>query len=46
MDLEIVLLNELIQTEKKKYGIPFMWNPKRNVTNELTKQKQTHRLRE
>ena len=27
------------------YGIPYMWNRKINVTNELTKQKETHRLR-
>ena len=25
---------------------PYMWNLKRNDTNELTKQKETHRLRE
>ena len=28
------------------YDIPCMWNLKRNYTNELTKQKETHRLRE
>ena len=28
------------------YDVPYMWNLKRNDTNELTKQKQTHRLRE
>ena len=28
------------------YDIPYMWNLKRNYTNELTKQKETHRLRE
>ena len=28
------------------YDIPYMWTLKRNDTNELTKQKQTHRLRE
>jgi len=28
------------------YNIPDMWNLKRNDTNELTKQKVTHRLRE
>ena len=27
------------------YDIPYMWNLKRNDTNELTKQKQTHKLR-
>ena len=26
--------------------IPCTWNPERNDTNELTKQKETHRLRE
>ena len=25
------------------YDIPFMWNLKRNDTNELTRQKETHR---
>ena len=38
-------------TEKEKYhmtyDISYMWNRKRNETNELlTKQKETHRLRE
>ena len=28
------------------YGIPYMWNLKRNNTNKLTKQKGTHRLTE
>ena len=28
------------------YDTPYMWNLKRNDTNELTKQKQTHRLAE
>ena len=28
------------------YDIPYMWNLKRNDTNELKKQKETHRLRE
>ena len=27
------------------YDIPYMWNLKRSYTNELTKQKETHRLR-
>ena len=27
------------------HDIPYMWNLKRNDTNELTKQKETHRLR-
>ena len=28
------------------FDIPYMWNLKRNDTNELTKQKETHRLLE
>ena len=37
MDLEIVILNEVIQTEKEKYHMTFlMWSLKRNDTNELT----------
>ena len=27
------------------YDISYMWNVKKNDTNELTKQKETHRLR-
>ena len=27
------------------YDIPYMWNLKRNDTNELTKEKETHKLR-
>ena len=37
-----------VKSEKEKYmnhDIPYMWNLKRNDTNELTKQKETHRLR-
>ena len=26
MDLEIVILSEVSQTEKEKYGIPYTWN--------------------
>ena len=38
MDLEIVILNEVNQTEKEKYfNIPYMQNLKRNYTNELYK---------
>ena len=37
MDLEIVILNEVIQTEKEKYHMTFlMWSLKRNDTNERT----------
>ena len=47
IDLEIVILSEVSQTEGEiSYDIPYMWNPKKNDTNELTKQKQTHTLRE
>ena len=47
MDLESVILRQVSQTEKEKYyDIPYMWNLKINSANELTKQKQTHRLRE
>ena len=34
MDLESVILSDVSQTEKK-YHIPYMWNLKRNYTNEL-----------
>ena len=48
MDLEIVILSEVSQTGKEEisYDIPYMWNLKRNDTNEISKQKQSHRLRE
>ena len=37
MNLESIILSEVSQTEKEKYhDIPFMWNLKRNDTNELT----------
>ena len=36
MDLEIVIQNEVSQTEKEKYDIYYMWNLKRHDTNELT----------
>ena len=38
MDLEIVILSKVSQTEKEKYSdIPYMWNlKKKNDTNELT----------
>ena len=46
MDLENVILSEVSQTEREiLYDIPYMWNLKRNDTNELTRQKETHRLR-
>ena len=52
MDPESVILSEVIQTEKSdregeiSYDILYMWNLERNDTNEFTKQKETHRLRE
>ena len=47
MYLGKVILSEVSQTEKEKYhcDIPYIWNLK-NDTHELTKQQQTHRLRE
>ena len=45
MDLESVILSEVSQTKGEPvYGIPYMWHLKRNNTNELTKQKETHRF--
>ena len=36
MDIEIVILSEVSQTEKDKYhDITYMWNLKKNDTNEL-----------
>ena len=32
--------------EETSYDTPYMWNLKRNNTNELAKQKETHRLRD
>ena len=48
MDLETIILSEVSQAEKKKYCMTYhyMWNLKRNDTNELTKQKETHRFSE
>ena len=37
-------LGESDREAEVSYGIPYMWNLKRNDTNELTKQKQTHKL--
>jgi len=40
-------MNEVSHTEKEKYhDIPYMWDLKKHETNELTKQKETHSLRE
>ena len=35
LNLEIVILSEVSQTEKEKYDIPYMQNLIRNDTNEL-----------
>ena len=35
MELEIVILSEFRQTGEISYSIPYMWNLKRNHTNEL-----------
>ena len=48
MDLEIIILSEGSQTEKKQilYDITYMWNLKKMIQmNLFTKQKQTHRHR-
>ena len=37
--------SKLDREGKILYYIPYMWNQKRNNRNELTKQKETHRLR-
>ena len=46
MNLEIVIPSEVRQRGRNVVDIPYMWNLKGNDTNELTKQKQTHRLSE
>ena len=46
MDLENVILSEVSQTEEKYYMTSLTCGMlKKNDTNELTKQKETHRLR-
>ena len=35
MNLESVILSDVSQTEKEKYGTPYMWNLKINDTNEF-----------
>ena len=36
MGLESVILNEVTQTKEKYHDISYIWNLKRNGTNELT----------
>ena len=43
MDPESVI--KLDREGEISYDFPYMWNLKRNNTNELMKQKETHRLR-
>ena len=47
MDLEVVILSEVSQTEKDKYDITYMWNPKKKMVQMklFTKQKYSHRCR-
>ena len=45
IQLEIIILSEVSQKEKGKYHITYMWNLKRNDTNELTYKAETHRHR-
>ena len=35
MGLEIVILSEVSQTEKEKYRMTSLWNPKRNDTKQF-----------
>ena len=48
MDLETVILSEVKSDREGElpYDIYYIWNLKRNYINELTKQKETQRLRE
>ena len=46
MDLEIIILNEISETEKDKYDITYVWNLKKKKMRQMnlfTKQKQTQR---
>ena len=47
MDLESVTLSEVKSDREEEilYDIPYMWDLKRNDTNEPTKHKETHTLR-
>ena len=47
MDLEVVTLSEISQTEKEKqWTRSLIRGSKKKSDHELTKQKETHRLRE
>jgi len=47
MDLKIVIMGEVSQTDKEKYDIPYMCNIKKMMQmNLFTKWKQIHGLRE
>ena len=48
MDLEIIILSEVSQTETDKCDVTYMWNLKKKYIqmNLFAKQKQTHRYRE
>ena len=46
MDLEMSDWVKLGREGERLYDIPYIWDLKGNDTNELTKQKQTHRLSE
>ena len=43
MDLENIMLNEVNREWEISYDIPFVWNLKRNYTNELPYKTETHR---
>ena len=46
VDLEIIILSEVNQTEQQKYNITYIWNLKKWIhVNLFTKQKLTYRLR-
>ena len=45
MDPEIVILSEVKTEGEISYDILYIWNLKRNDTNELTYKTETHRLR-
>ena len=45
MDLGSVIPNEVTQTKEKYQDVSYMWNLKRNGTNELTYKTETHRLK-